>query len=191
MQLNILPCYILDPKNIYFKRDQAIEYEICELCCDEYYYYLEQIPIKFIISRLSRLLIRSASNGSKICFEFLIKFINDIPPKKEILALEILESATASLKNQINFILWYIKTDLFQQYLNNIMNNIDTFKNCVNSTIQRNNFEIFKELKKIIKFDSFIDIILLKILTFNRIIFFHYVAKKYDLVNKKHLSKQL
>ena len=60
MQLNILPCYILDPKNIYFKRDQAIEYEICELCCDEYYYYLEQIPIKFIISRLSRLLIRSA-----------------------------------------------------------------------------------------------------------------------------------
>lgn len=195
--LNKLPSYIIDPKLIYLNKTNIIIDTIFDLCCDEYFCYLEEIPKDYILklNKLDKFICVSALNGSQKCFEYLIS-LEETKYKslnKVSVYISILESACKG--NQTDFIIWYLNNDIFidniikpklliTKYKKGITPSMNVAYDLLNHTlywtIHHDNFEIFKELEKIIIIEKCLYSILKSIIKENKNNFFDYIIEKYN-----------
>ena len=101
------PCYLID----FDKSKEQILDQLRELCCDEYYEYLELINIE-IIKKISKnigcniiisLILSCANNGSIKAFEFLIKKFNIVVKNNFLFDFESIKNIYFSKRNLTNY----------------------------------------------------------------------------------------
>lgn len=162
---NIIDCTIYCPAYLIDldKSDKENLFQLRELCCDEYYEYLDLVNIK-IIKKLSKMLRKNilidlilscGSNGSIKAFEYLIKKFNIIIGNDFIFDFESIKNILSYNQYDFNKYNLIIIHDKYIKYWKNefkkyIINNYDLDKQrliiLVKDLIWNKNLELVKEI---------------------------------------------
>ncbi len=162
-----IPLYLFD------ENETANKLE--ELSCDEYLYWLKQIPKKYKHKYINKLFKEAATNGAIKTTKYLIKISNktiSFDIYKEMINKSIEASQVKYLRWLLNEI---IPNNFFEKY-----NNFWSWSDCMHNYVVKNNFEIFLELESKIKMDY--EHTIHWAILFSRHEFINYIIdnKKYD-----------